>query len=292
MKKLIVTAFTLVSCGIVYALPVGNPAEASLLTWGVVFPAKATCNSQDPCTYWFDAWALKMGYYGDYVFNRHLELDQDELEQGQDINTTRIFTNAGYLALNICNKLDLFGTLGASKISITTNEISWFLAGNAEGRLDWQTFFSWSAGARATIFSLNHFIIGVESQYFQTSPDLSNYVSFSNGMYTYFNEENKMIYREWQVGAGLSYSLTCFCPNISVIPYAAIKWGWVSFHTDDFKFVKAGTTDLLTIFNLRADKVWGYAIGTSVTICDMVDITAEGRFADEKAFYINGNFRF
>jgi len=291
MKKLIVITLLTLSCGRAYALPIGNPAEASLLTWGVFF-AGSNCNSADPCCCWFDAWSLRTGYYGDFVFNRNLKINETGFDQGEVIKTTEIFTNAGYLALNICNKIDIFGTLGASRISIITNETSWFLAGNAEGRLDWETFFSWSAGARATLFERNRFLFGVEGQYFQTSPDLTTYLSFSDGLYNYFNDNNGMVYKEWQVGTGVSYALTCFCPNLSIVPYAAVKWAWSRLHTDNFRFIKTGTAETLTIFNLASKKFCGFAIGVTTTVCDMVSLTVEGRWADEKGCYVNGNFRF
>jgi major outer membrane protein len=291
MKKIVMTALVMLSCEVVYALPIGNPAEASLLTWGVWFPC-ASCNPFDPCFCWFDAWSIRAGYYGDFVFNRNLQLEENGFNQGKVIERTEIFTNAGYLALNVCNKLDVFGTLGASRLSITTNETSWFLGGNAEGRLDWESTFSWSAGARGTLFERNRFLIGIEGQYFQTSPDLTTYLSFSDGLYNYFNEDNKMRYQEWQIATGISYALTCFSPNISLVPYSAVKWSWARLRTGDFQFIKTGTDDLFTIFNLNVHKLWGFAVGTSVTFCDMVSFTVEGRWADESAFYVNGQFRF
>ncbi|HEY4831769.1 MAG TPA: hypothetical protein VIH61_04325, partial [Waddliaceae bacterium] len=221
-----------------------------------------------------------------------LKVDEEGNGHGEAIKTTEIFTNAGYLALNIAEKIDLFGTLGASRISITTNEASWVLAGNAEGRLDWETMFSWSVGARAILYEKRRVLIGIEGQYFQTHPDLTTYVSFSDGMYNYFNEDNSMTYKEWQVGTGISYDLRCCYPNLSLTPYAAVKWGRSRFHTDNFTFTKTDTTEALTIFNLKTNKLWGFALGVSTVFCDKLSFTAEGRWADEKAFYLNGNFRF
>jgi major outer membrane protein len=292
MKKLIITTFLLLSCGFaVYALPVGNPSEASLLTQGIFF-GKSSCNTCDPCFYWFDAWSLRLGYYGDFVFNRNLEIDGNGLGQGRDIKQTQIFTNAGYLALNICDKIDIFGTLGASRLTITTAEDSWFILGNSEGRLDWETTFSWSAGARGTLYTGKHIAIGVEGQYFQTDPDLTSYMSVFDGRYDYFNENNEMRFQEWQVGTGISYQLDCCFSNLDIVPYAAVKWAWSRLRTNNFTFIKTATADRFTIFNMEAAKLWGYALGVSFVWCDNVCFTIEGRWADEKAFYLNGQFRF
>lgn len=292
MKKLIIFALGMLSSGAIYALPVGNPSEASLLTNGIFF-CQTTCNTYDPCFCWCDAWSFRIGFYGDYVFNRNLKIRGQGINgQGETIQTTRLSTNAGFLALNICDKLDLFGTLGASRLSITTNDISWTALDNSEGRLDWNSRFSWSAGIRGTLFQCGRFSVGVEGQYFQTNPHLIKYLSFFDGLPNYFNEENKMGYKEWQVGTGLSYTLSTLCSDFKIVPYAAVKWAWVQFDTKRFQFVKTASTETFTIFNMKADKLWGYAIGVTATFFDRSDLTVEGRFADEKAVYVNGSVRF
>ncbi len=86
MKKWIFCSLCLLSSGAVYALPVGNPAEASLLTNGIFFSPGVNCNPCDPCFSWFDIWSLKLGFYGDYVFNRHLKIRGEGLSDlGEDI---------------------------------------------------------------------------------------------------------------------------------------------------------------------------------------------------------------
>ena len=285
------TALVLLAGGLAYALPVGNPSEASLLTQGVFF-GRSQCNPCDPCFYWFDAWSMKVGYYGDFVFNRHLEIDGKGTNMGKTIETTKISTNAGYLALNICDKLDIFGTLGASRMEIVTSNESWKFADGTQGRLQWDTTFSWSAGARATLLTQGNFALGVEGQYFQTDPDLSSYVNYADGVYTYLNENNKMRYREWQVGMGLSYSINCYGPAVTIVPYADVKWAWSRFQTYNFHFVRNVIGDSITIFNLKAQKLWGYAVGLTAVFYNQVGVTVEGRWCDEKAISVNGQFRF
>jgi major outer membrane protein len=291
MKKLIITALVILSCGAAYALPVGNPAEANLLLHGVFFRDRCV-NFWDPCNCWFDSWSLRGGYYGDFVFNRNLRIRGEGLGQGDVIEKTHIFTNAGYLALNIAEKCDVFGSLGQSSISILTNDVSWFLLGNELSTLKWQTFFSWSVGARATLFCWRcKWFLGIEGQYFQTNPRLTQFVN-GTGVPTYFNTDNNMSHREWQGGIGISYWAKPFCADIGIVPYGAVKASWVRFKTNRFTFVETTSGDDFTLFNLKADKLWGYVIGATITFFDRIDITAEGQFASEKAIYINGQFRF
>lgn len=293
MKKLLLTALLIWGSAEINALPVGNPAEASLVPWGIFIPRAPDCNPCSPCFCWFDIWSLRAGYYGDFVFNRNLKIDGFGHGEGKGIEKTQISTNAGYLALNLADKVDIFGTLGATSISITTNELSWVPLASSVSQIDWRSAFSWSAGARGTLFRYCGLLFGIEGQYFETRAHLNKFVNiFGTPQYYYFNDQNRMNYREWQIGTGVSYALTCFCPNFSLVPYAAAKCSWARFVTDNFSFLQSNTEDIVTIYNLKSSKTWGFAIGVTGTYCDMVCLTVEGRWADEKAFYVNGNFRF
>lgn len=292
MKKLIFSSLFIFCCQGVYSLPIGNPSEASLFT-NSTFWRTGCCDPCDPCFYWFDAWSIRVGYYGDFVFNRNLRVHGEGHNQCEAIQDTELFTNAGYLVLNLCNMVDIFGTLGASTIRITTNDCTWDPTGVSEGQLRWETYFSWSAGARATLFERRCLSLGVEGQYFETKPHLTTYVSGEDGQYNYFNEDNRSVYREWQVGTGISYKYSTRCPNLSLVPYAGVKWSWICFENDNFQFTRTGDSNaLFTIFNLKGNKLWGYAVGATFTICDVAGITVEGRWADEKALYVNGELRF
>lgn len=295
MKKLIMTALGVLSCTMIEALPIGNPGEASLVPWGVVFPRASERCRCNPCFYWFDIWSVRAGYYGDFVNNRRLKLSGNGFDHGKHIEKTEIVTNAAYLALNLADRVDFFGTVGATNINITTNEVSWEVLANSVSQLHWKSTFSWSAGARGTIFGCKGFLLGVEGQYFQTRPKFTRFVNLTGEpQYQYFNNNTArhMWYRECQVGTGISYVLTSFRPNISLVPYAGIKWAWSRFITHNFSFTQVSDDTTVTIFNLKSARTFGYAVGISGTFCDMVCLTAEGRWGDEKAFYINGNFRF
>ncbi len=176
-------------------------------------------------------------------------------------------TNAGILSLTICDKLDVFGTLGATSISITSSDISWTLppAGGVEGRLDWNTKISWSAGARGTILQKNRWALGLEGQFMQVMPDLNSFLSLADGRFTYFNDKNVMRYREWQFGLGLSYFLTRSCADISIVPYGAVTWSWVRFDTFNFQFTRVDSLTPYEIFSMKNSKLWGYAVGVTAT---------------------------
>ena len=144
MKKLLKSAllFAVGSTASLQALPVGNPAEPSLLIDGTMWEGTSG-DPCDPCATWCDAISIRAGFYGDYVFDRVLKTDttktvddmaaaptQDQQTNGptatntsasrnnaaygKHIHDAEWTTNAAYLALNIWDRFDVFCTLGAS----------------------------------------------------------------------------------------------------------------------------------------------------------------------------------
>lgn len=299
MKKMTATLLTLLTCSAAHALPVGNPAEATLFLNGAWWDGYC-CDPCDPCFSWCDAWSIRIGYYGDFVFNRHLKRHSDlDTVYGENIDTTQIFTNAGYLALNVCDRLDVFGTLGETSIRMYADMQSWgnvitFLSPATAAiisSLDYQPEFSWSAGARATLWECECFFLGIEGQYFQTNPHINQFIDGTAGQISYFNDSRCSQYSEWQVGLGASYRFATSCPSFAMVPYAAVKWSGAEFkqHNIDFLDYEGAT---LVFPNLKNSKTWGYAIGMSLTLNDMVGATVEGRWGDEKAVSVVGQFRF
>lgn len=286
MKKLFATVLTVLTCGAAYALPVGNPCEANLFTNGV-FCESGCCDPCDPCFSWCDAWSLRVGFYGDYVFQRNLELDgHDE----RDINNTELYTNAAYLALNICDRVDVFTTLGATQLHLKLNSNAFGATSAVDSELFFKEDFSWSIGARATLWEYDSFCLGLEGQYFRTRPDIDYFTNDLDGSFNYFNDADAK-YHEWQIGLGVSYRFATSCPTIAFVPYMGLKWSWSKLDSDNFAFA---TTNLgnLTIYDMESKKLWGYAVGMTFTLCDMVGVNVEGRFGDEAAIAVNGQFRF
>lgn len=113
---------------------------------------------------------------------------------------------------------------------------------------------------------------------------------YDDGTITYFNDSNNARYQEWQAGLGIAYRFATSCPSIAMVPYAALKWSGCRLDLNGFETTIG--TDLFRFTRLENDKWWGFALGMTFTLCDMVGVTVEGRWADEKALYINGQFRF
>lgn len=142
MKKLLKSALLFAgfsSAASLHALPVGNPAEPSLLIDGTMWEGTSG-DPCDPCATWCDAISIRAGFYGDYVFDRILKTDttktvedmaaaptapssvgtltqavsRENAAYGKHIHDAEWATNAAYLALNIWDRFDVFCTLGAA----------------------------------------------------------------------------------------------------------------------------------------------------------------------------------
>ena len=275
MKKLL--ALLLLSTT-AFALPIGNPIDASLYSEGVF------CDSP-----LYGIASLRLGFYGDYVFDRHLKID-DETNHN-DMSKTELNTNAGFIVLNFCDRIDAFATVGASNISVhgransfgATADNSYFVVAS-------ETAFSWSVGARGTVFCCGNWGFGLEWQYFRTTPNLR---SLSDYRQTVSYDSNvEMQYREWQVGFGPSYTVEIVPCSLFVIPYAGVKWANAKLDMDDHRFVDSSDLLIARLFNLENARNWGWAFGLTMLGGCKWTLTGEVRFVDELAAHVNTQFRF
>ncbi|KZN28179.1 porin [Chlamydia pecorum] len=227
MKKLLKSAFLSAAFfagdASLHALPVGNPAEPSLLIDGTIWEGMSG-DPCDPCATWCDAISLRVGFYGDYVFDRVLKTDVSKMflmgtaptspNSAADSNTTaeranpaygkhmhdaEWFTNAGYIALNIWDRFDIFCTLGATSGYFKGNSASFNLIGligisgstldqkypnasisNGVVELYTDTTFSWSVGARGALWECGCATLGAEFQYAQSKPRVQELNVLSN----------------------------------------------------------------------------------------------------------------
>lgn len=281
MKRLFITVLTIIASGAVYALPVGNPSDASLLCDGLFL--EGHCGDFcDPCLTWFDAFSMRLGFYGDYVFNRHMEVDTSGRDN--DIERTKLFTNAGFIAANFWDRLDIFATLGATNLCIDTNNQAFNLGGSGRFVIETETDFSWSIGIRGSIWECGYTTLGAEAQYFYTNPHVMRLTNeAAESVYPAHSINAK--YHEWQIGVGIAHRI------YMLVPYAAFKWSRAKLNMGDAVILfPAG--ERANLYDLDSERGWGYAIGVSLVDCEKASLTVEGRWAGENAVYVNGEIRF
>ncbi len=257
---LFVGIFTLISLNL-SALPLGNPAAPALYQTGLFCIDDPCCSS---------VWNVRIGFYGDYVFNRNLELTRTG---GGDFEDAEYFTNAGSINLNLFNRLDIYATLGATKACFNTN-VGSFAPSPTGARIQVQSdpAFSYSLGLNGLIWQCGCLYVGGEFQYFHFSPDIKR-TTFAGTGSEY--EPGGIKYKEWQLGLGAGYRIGY------LVPYTGLKWARARQRLPD-----DSNTDL------KSAKCWGYAIGVTLTNCGPAALTVEARFADEKALNVNAEVRF
>ena len=228
--------------------------------------------SWNHCTNW------RLGYYGDFVFNREME----EVISGApsaNIHQLTLVTNAGTLTVDICDYLDLYLLVGTTKLAYNTEGMFGEFA-----YLNFSTTPCWSFGGAIDLWQCGCFAIGFEGQYLQTKPLLDSYTNLGSGSLIYFNDLNRMKWREWQGGMTLSY-LFYDVSNLSLSPYIGVKAASGKLRQHGFQFSDDGLILVLNLLETR--KLWGFALGTTLVSKGIMGVTVEGRWADEKAIYGN-----
>ncbi len=296
MKKIFTALLTVVASGSVFALPVMNPSEASLLCDGICWEGRCG-DFCDPSVGICDAFSVRIGFYGDYCFNRNLSADNLPGDKRAIYENSSVFTNAGYIALNFWDRVDLFGTLGASKWTIGGNGSAFGLNGlsattGSVVTVQSDSDFSWSIGARGTLFECGCTSLGLEGQYFQFRPHVQT-VSYAFGAGTptggMLNPSDAITskYQEYQIGLGLSHRIYCF------VPYVAVKWSHAKLFLDGAVVGDSSTAGQFVVLNNSdTQKRWGYALGCSIVDCEKAALNVEGRWGDEAAVFAQGQFRF
>lgn len=293
MKKVALTLICFMTAATSHALPLGNPSDASLHRRGI-FTKDTWPTEWNACGCWSEMWSARFGFYGNYVFDKYMKAD-DGAERGDGIRSTEINTNAGYLAFNFCNRVDLFATLGVSNIQIDKT-LSTRVAGASDQiyYLSTSSHFSWSLGTRATLWQWGCLTLGAEAQYFQADPSL-NYFLRATDSPQYFAQNLPMKYEEWQLGLGVSYRVNIAPCSTALIPYAGLTYDRTTIDSGHalIRDVNLGPPVPLTpIPNMKNSKDWGYAVGITLASGNCMSLAVEGRYVNERALYINTQFRF
>lgn len=295
LKKFIYSLLLLTYSVLAHALPSGNPADPGLYCHGF-FEEYCECW---PIFGFFEnkCFNFRLGFYGDYVFNRHLRIDASS--NHSDIRRTEINTNAGEITLNLWNCLDIFATFGATTLSLNGATSAFepsATGGNDTFVINTASDVSYSVGARALLWSCGPFYVGISGQYFTTRPKTTSIYSTFSSFVTTYVDNVRFKYHEWQVNGGIAYR-ACFASQIEVIPYINLLGGnvHVSFGNPTVEINPGGggatAAFTATLLDLQSQRHFGYAIGMCILGYERVSIGIEGRFSDEKALCFNAQFR-
>lgn len=259
-----------------FSLPVGNPGEACF------YDASLFClSSYLPC----DFISLRAGFYGDYVFNRHLEIDKSD--NHSDIESSKLFTNGGTLLVNIAQFIDLYTVLSSSHFYLKTPGRSFTAGFTPFIEIETESDFSWGVGGRISYCLCQIGTFGLQGEYFQANLPIS-YVRRENTNPAYVNNLD-FHYHEWQIS--LAYTKIFYSDNcaLAFAPYLAIQWAGVDVDMNNANVRQAFNFNLP---DLRNQRTTGFTVGMSFLFYQKSAVSVEGRFASELALSVQGQIRF
>lgn len=152
---------------------------------------------------------VKVGYEFDRVYDRKLQMEGRELEnQRKKVQKYESLSNFGVVTLNFNQRAEFFSTLGAMSCKISQTPYS-------DTRVTYHTHshFTWGIGGRAILAYWGDLQVSVNAAYVQADLPLSSLEV--NGK-SYPKRHLEIDFRQWQVGAGISYRVNWFIPYIGV----------------------------------------------------------------------------
>ncbi|MCP5469232.1 MAG: hypothetical protein H7A36_01845 [Chlamydiales bacterium] len=281
MKRLLLL---LLAAAPLSALPLQNPMLSTMFSDGLI--------CEDSCgAAFFGLFDVRLGFYGDYVYNTHMKVKRPG--NSGNVRKTSVMTNAGEVTVNFCN-FDVFATVGATNIDVLLGTRSLATSGTDQNNLleiTTDAGTSWSVGGRWAIWDCGAFGLGIEGQYFSASPSLNSLIGYARAEPIYFNGQD-VNYRAWQVGLGVNWMIPiteCYSLN----PY------WGGFWTDS-KMTFGNATALISgfsnvnvqLFDIEKNRQYGWAFGVTWLNAGLATITAEGRWAGEKAAFLSGQIQY
>ncbi len=272
--------FFLLLSSSLFALPVGNPAEASLICDGVFWDRWINCcGTGNPCCVdWWERVSIRVGYKGNFVYQRAFETD----DNGKDFEDFSMANNTAVLTLNYFEWLDLFGTFGAARFALEGNASIFGGPSGSRLLIETGTDTSWSIGGRITLFRCKSFYVGLEGEIFGTNPHIF-LVSLGESLTLYLSHSAHLPYREGTVALGTSFCWGTF------FPFANLKWSKVKIAKLD---APIDIGPISTRFSdLKNKQSIGCTLGVTYLPCRAMALTLEGCFIDELTLGFNATIR-
>lgn len=264
MRNFAITAACIGLHVALYAAPVGNPSFPQLLQEGYWIPLNSCIN-------------LRLGYEGDFISDA---LMKQTIEGKGHIDRYRQDTNSGVATINVFDRIDLYGVLGAARMYA-----DWRFEDSDEmvNRIELETcyHFLWAVGGRVIIIKWGETIFGLGGRYnaTDTSP---TWVSFNGNPIP--TDHTHLDWTEWQIDFDVSHQIDLF------VPYIGVKYSSARAETGEFliDIAQNGSQSL----HMKNRTPVGLVIGCTLTTDKYFMLNVEGRLIDEMAATISGDFRF
>ncbi len=179
-----------------YGLYNGNPAFPELPEKGLLIREGA----------WY---GIKVGYQGDYVFDRRMEVENKQSSVKKRVEELQFFKNQGEFVFNILNRFEVYAGLGGMKAKLCQNP-----AKGVHLDVHTSTGFSIEGGARAIVITWKELVLGADAKYLYSNLPIDQFKQ--NGRER--KDGGALHYDEWQVGVGLTRRFGFF------VPYAGVSY--------------------------------------------------------------------
>ncbi len=263
MKKIIVIIFILICSSFLYAAPVGNPFSPEVIEEGFFISPASWIN-------------FRLGYEGNFVSDARMEKQDTSDEK---VDNFKIDINGGSFTLNLQNRIDLYGVLGASRI-----RSDWrYTNANVVSRIEIETNyrFAYSVGGRAILYQWGNTALDVGDRYSYTIPSVS-FITRDGAPQD--KGVSQVRYNDWQINMGLAHVIDIF------IPYIGMKYLRAKAKIRNFDFVISNDGQGLLSMKNR-DRFGGY-VGCTLSNKKNFMLTLEARFVDEEAITVSGELKF
>ena len=240
----------------------GNPSSPMMPENGIFFPNASL--------------SLKGGYEFDDVFNLKLKMQDYSAFDHKKIKKFSSKEQLGVLTLGLADRIELYSGLGSMSLKMHQN-----LSEDIKLHYSTDTHFCWTFGGRTIFAYWRDLQFGLAASYLHFSPAIHSISLNSNSINSH---HAKMHYRQWQVGAGISYRIDW------LFPYIGVKYS-----NTQAKFFDLDSLELFFPsgnFTVKSKKQLGLIIGCGFSPEKGFSLNAEGRFIDETAFTLSTDVRF
>jgi hypothetical protein len=244
------------------AMLIGNPAQPSLLTQGIVISPPASCS-------------LRIGYLDDYVYRQRYKEFRVINETSSSKSFVKIYTHSALATFNFRNRLDLYGLLGSSRMVLDREIFT-------------RSQFAWGLGGKLVIFQQDNVSIGTDIKYFQCDYSYINYLVSDGTPYNVVGPFT-LKYNETQLALGICYKMHWIAPYINatyLISEIEPDPGII--------LIQLSPSDLVDspIASITTQRRWGLAVGATLISCAKAALSVESRMINQNAIDINLEIRF
>jgi major outer membrane protein len=247
-----------------FALYNGNPSFPMM-------PEEGAFTSKES---WF---GVKIGYQFNYAYDRRLRMPHRHVDdQRKKTQKYESLTHQGVLTFNFSDRVEIFGTLGGMSFELSQRPFE-----DVKVSYHTQTHFVWGVGGRAILAYWGDLQVAVNAAYLKSDLPLS---SVRVNHHPYEKKHAKAEFREWQIGAGVSYRYNWFVPYLG-LDYSDFRTKIEHLHALEFLFHR-NYVIFKEVYPL------GIFFGFGLSPLKGFNINVEARFINENAVSVSGDFKF